>query len=244
MATMSSSCTAPAATPSPGGGNSPPSASATAVPFTTPAAGGARWPSATTIAASLDATSSASSTASPSTAPTSSPSRWADARWPASSASTPRRARSLTLCGTTAGATNDRVRALQSALRRERGEGGLRAHALAPGFPDRHPALALLFHQIRRLNPPRERGLLGPPPASYRGSAHQTLIEAGAPIAFIVGEHDRITSPELIREARSLLPGAELFEIAGAGHSTYFEQPAAFNDYALAFLARVEADEA
>ncbi len=60
------------------------------------------------------------------------------------------------------------------------------------------------------------------------------------PIAFIVGEHDRITSPALIREARGLVPGAELFEMMGAGHSTYFEQPQAFNDYVLDFLARAE----
>ncbi len=155
----------------------------------------------------------------------------------------PGRVRSLTLCGTTAGATNDRVRELQAALRVERGGGGLRAHAFAPDFPAREPALALLYHQIRRLNPPRERNILGPPPASYRGSTHQLLIDAGAPIAFIVGEHDRITSPELIREARSLIPGADLCEMAGAGHSTYFERPAAFTDYVLAFLARVEEGE-
>lgn len=155
----------------------------------------------------------------------------------------PGRARSLVLCGTNAGATNDRVRELQAALRAERGEGGLGRHALAPDFPREQPDLALLYHQIRRLNPPRERNVLGPPPANYRGSTHGMLIESGLPIAFIVGEHDRITSPELIREARSLVPGAELFEMAGAGHSTYFERPEAFNEYVLGFLARTEERE-
>ena len=155
----------------------------------------------------------------------------------------PERARSLVLCGTNAGATNDRVRELQAALRVERGEGGLRAHALAPHFPDEEPALAHLFHQIRRLNPPRERNVLGPPPANYRGSTHEMLVDSGLPIAFIVGEHDRITSPELIREAHSLVPGADLFEMAGAGHSTYFEQPEVFNAYVLDFLARAEGRE-
>ena len=153
----------------------------------------------------------------------------------------PERARSLVLCGTNAGATNDRVRELQATLRVERGEGGLARHALAPHFPREQPALALLYHQIRRLNPPREANLLGPPPATYRGSTHGMLLESGLPIAFVVGEHDRITSPELIRESHSLVPGADLFEMAGAGHSTYFEQPAVFNDYVLAFLARAEA---
>ncbi len=155
----------------------------------------------------------------------------------------PERGRSLVLCGTNAGATNDRVRELQAALRVERGEGGLRAHGLAPHFPGEQPALAALYHQIRRLNPPRERNVLGPPPANYRGSTHQMLVDSRLPITFIVGEHDLITSPELIREAHSLVPGADLFEMAGAGHSTYFEQPDVFNDYVLAFLARAEAGE-
>ena len=149
----------------------------------------------------------------------------------------PERVRSLTLCGTNAGATNDRVRELQAELRVERGEGGLREHALAPDFAAAEPALATLFHQIRRLNPPRPRGLLGPPPASYRGSTHELLAAPGVPVLFVVGEHDRITSPELVREACSLVPGAGLIEIAGAGHSAYFERPAAFNEAVLAFLA-------
>ena len=62
-------------------------------------------------------------------------------------------------------------------------------------------------------------------------------------MAFVVGERDRITSPALVREARSLVPGAEFFEVARAGHSAYYERPAAFNGFALAFLARAEARE-
>ena len=135
----------------------------------------------------------------------------------------------------------ERVRAHQAELREERGEGGLARYAIMPAFAAQHPELALLYHQIRRLNPAREANLLGPPPASYRGSTHELLMGSGLPIAFVVGEHDRITSPALIREARGLVPGASLFELVGAGHSTYFEQPQAFNDYVLRFLARAEA---
>ena len=69
------------------------------------------------------------------------------------------------------------------------------------------------------------------------------LVDSRLPITFIVGEHDLITSPELIRESHSLVPGADLFEMAGAGHSTYFEQPDTFNEYVLAFLARAEERE-
>lgn len=136
---------------------------------------------------------------------------------------------SLTLCGTTAGATNDRVRELQDELRDERGEGGLREHALAPGFEEEHPHLALLYRQLNALNPPRPKGLLGRPPPTYRGSTHEMIARLGVPVLYIVGEHDLITSPEMIREAQSLIPGAQYHEIRGAGHSCYFERPEEWN---------------
>lgn len=149
----------------------------------------------------------------------------------------PERVLSLVLCGTTAGATNDRVRELQDELKDERGEGGLREHALAPGFEEAEPALAVLYRQINALNPKRPKGLLGRPPATYRGSMHGPIAALGVPVLFIVGEHDMITSPEMIREARSLIPGATFYEVKGAGHSCYFERAAEWNGVVAAFLA-------
>jgi len=150
----------------------------------------------------------------------------------------PQRLRSVVLCGTTAGATNDRIREIQDELRDFRGEAGLREHALAPGFETANPGLALLYRQVNAINPPRPKGLLGRPPATYRGSMHGPLAALGVPILFLVGEHDRITSPEMIREAQSLIPGAERYEIAGAGHSAYFEAADEWNHVVAGFLAK------
>jgi pimeloyl-ACP methyl ester carboxylesterase len=148
----------------------------------------------------------------------------------------PDKVRSLVLCGTTAGATNDRVREIQDELKDERGDGGLREHALARAFEDSHPGLALLYRQINALNPPRPRGLLGRPPATYRGSMHDPISGLGVPVLFVVGEHDLITSPEMIREARALIPGARFHEIRGAGHSAYFENAVEWNRVVSDFL--------
>ncbi len=148
----------------------------------------------------------------------------------------PERVASITLCGTTAGATNDRVRELQDELRDERGEGGLREHALAPGFEEANPAMGILYRQMNALNPPRPSGLLGRPPSTYRGSTHEMIAKLGVPVLYIVGEHDMITSPEMIREAQSLIPGAQYHEVKGAGHSCYFERPAEWNDVVGSFL--------
>lgn len=148
----------------------------------------------------------------------------------------PQRVASITLCGTTAGATNDRVRELQDELKDERGEGGLREHALAPGFEEENPGLAILYRQMNALNPPRPKGLLGRPPATYRGSTHEMIANLGVPVLYIVGEHDMITSPEMIREARSLIPGARYYELKGAGHSCYFERADEWNAVVGSFL--------
>jgi len=151
----------------------------------------------------------------------------------------PGRIRSLVLCGTTAGATNDRVRELQDQLKEERGEGGLREHALSGAFEAANPALATLYRQINALNPPRPRGFLGRPPATYRGSMHGLLGELGVPVLFVVGEHDLITSPEMIREAQALIPNSEYHEVKGAGHSAYFEAAEEWNRVVSRFLAGV-----
>jgi pimeloyl-ACP methyl ester carboxylesterase len=154
----------------------------------------------------------------------------------------PARVRSLLLCGTTAGATNDRIREIQDELRDLRGPGGLRDHALAPGFAEREPALALLYRQLNALNPKRPAGLLGRPPASYRGSMHTALASLGVPILFVAGEHDHITSPEMIREASALIPGSRQAIITGAGHSCYFEAAAEWNRIAREFWASASSD--
>jgi 3-oxoadipate enol-lactonase len=149
----------------------------------------------------------------------------------------PARIRSLVLCGTTAGATNDRVRELQDVLKEARGEGGLREHALSDDFESANPVLASLYRQINALNPRRPAGFLGRPPATYRGSMHPVLTELGIPILFLVGERDMITSPEMIREAAALIPGAGVEVLLNAGHSAYFESPDEFNRLVLDFLA-------
>lgn len=153
----------------------------------------------------------------------------------------PGKVRAIVLCGTTAGATNDRIRELQDVLREERGDGGLREHALAPGFERANPPLALLYRQVNALNPARPSGFLGRPPATYRGSMHEAISGTGAPVLFVVGEHDLITSPEMIREAGGLIAGARVHEVAGAGHSAFFEAATEWNAVVSAFLAEAEA---
>ena len=156
----------------------------------------------------------------------------------------PARFRSLTVSGSNAGCVDDRLRARKEELQASGAlNGTLLQRALAEGFREREPGLANLYDRIRSINPPRPRDFLAPPPQlrSYRGTgARDRLLESGVPLLWIVGEHDRVVPAELVRISHELTPGSRYHEIAGAGHSAYFEQAEAWNAEVLAFIDDVE----
>ncbi len=148
----------------------------------------------------------------------------------------PGRCRGMVLAGTTGGAVDDDVRERQAAHRQsEAGRLPLMRRALAPSFQEGAPEHDFLYRSIARLNPPRARDFLAPIPG-YRGSSAQRLAEAGFPILFLVGEHDAITPPGIIEGCHRAVPGSRFAVIDGAGHSSYFERPDAFNETVLEFL--------
>lgn len=58
------------------------------------------------------------------------------------------------------------------------------------------------------------------------------------PALVIVGSADALTSPDGARHLASLIPGAEMAVIEGAGHLSNMEKPEEFNRIVLDFLAR------
>ncbi|MEP7155959.1 MAG: alpha/beta hydrolase [Betaproteobacteria bacterium] len=115
---------------------------------------------------------------------------------------------------------------------------------------DRHPALesqfgrrgvterakAFLYNQISStsLAPPVEQ-LRRQLPQSFWPAESVNAIKV--PTLFIVGSNDDIFSPEVIRDAAMQVPGAVVREIAGAGHSPYFETPDTWNALVQEFIA-------
>jgi 3-oxoadipate enol-lactonase len=65
------------------------------------------------------------------------------------------------------------------------------------------------------------------------------LIEV--PTLVLVGEQDRVTSPELSQALADAIAGAEYLVLAGAGHLANIERPGDFNAAVESFLERVEA---
>lgn len=68
---------------------------------------------------------------------------------------------------------------------------------------------------------------------------HDRVAELGVPVLFVAGTHDEIFPAPALAASAALLPGAHYVEIPAAGHSPYFEQPAAWNDAVLSFLRRI-----
>jgi 3-oxoadipate enol-lactonase len=146
--------------------------------------------------------------------------------------------RALVLSGTNGGAVNDHIRARQETAARERGP-SLGPHSVAPEFKVAHPERWFLYQALGRLNPPRPRDFLALPPG-FRGSTSDRLAASGIPILYLVGEHDTVTPPDMIEMCHAIVPGSRFEMIPAAGHSTYFEQPRAFNGLVMRFLRESE----
>lgn len=149
----------------------------------------------------------------------------------------PGRCRALVLAGTTGGAVDDDVRDLQDAYREtETGALPLGKRSVSPQLKERAAATEFLYRSIGKLNPPRAKDFLAPIPG-YRGSSAERLSQADFPLLFLVGDHDAVTPPEIIAACHRATPGSRYVVIPESGHSTYFEQAAAFNAAVLAFLS-------
>lgn len=65
-----------------------------------------------------------------------------------------------------------------------------------------------------------------------------TLRQLQRPVFLLTGEADLYAPPPLQAMIATYLPNAETHTLREVGHAAYWEQPAAFNDIVLAFLAR------
>lgn len=158
------------------------------------------------------------------------------------------RVRALVLGGTTGAVADQAVRDGRDRASAARGDKGLGAFSVKPGYADEHPELYFLLRQISRMNPPRPRDFLGPPnpPPPEPGTPpripmHERLLAAGTPVQYIVGEFDMITPPDLIAICHALLPGSRYHLVKDSGHSAYWEKTEEFNAVALQFLLEIDA---
>jgi pimeloyl-ACP methyl ester carboxylesterase len=154
----------------------------------------------------------------------------------------PELVRALILADTKAGADDDQGRANRRAmieLAREKGAGAV-ADRMIPGMVgkttrEKNPDLVEAMHRMMSLAP--VEGIAGALQAmSDRPDSTGTLATIDVPALVIVGEEDALTP---LKEAHALhagIAGSRLEVIAGAGHVSNLERPAAFNHVVSEFL--------
>ncbi len=120
--------------------------------------------------------------------------------------------------------------------------------AYAEDYPDREPAMALLM-RIRlnfenfplpewlSFNLTKSRSNMRYMPTGIRIGTDD-LEALTAPTMFLVGDQDKIVYPEAVRMVHEQTAGSEYVEVAGCGHSVYWERPEVFNQVVGEFLER------
>jgi pimeloyl-ACP methyl ester carboxylesterase len=153
----------------------------------------------------------------------------------------PDRARSIVLTNTVGGLWTDALLAQFMEYARS-------ARSEAEAHAGEHPALgaertadnlahAFLYQQLNTFHSPPMLDVV--PALLATRHAHEDVRALGLPVLVVTGSEDPIFSAPLVGESAALLK-AELVEIAGAGHSPYWEQPDEYNAALLAFLSRVD----
>ena len=148
----------------------------------------------------------------------------------------PERVRALVLADTVLGMKLPEAIAAENAVIRDANESlGQLERVLGVKTRENEPELTQLYAQIASFNMVNRHtagGEFGP------GVTPEDLAATGVPILLIVGSDDVLAQPQIISAVHKLMPGADLVEVPDAGHSVYFEAPAAFNEAVFAFLER------
>lgn len=147
------------------------------------------------------------------------------------------RVRALVLACTPGGFCDDAVLASVAETGRRIEAAGIdHTPALGASFARRRPDLVHLYDQIGALNTRVELSSvtrLFEPVARVAPEQAQRLA---TPTLLLTGDEDLLFPSAMMHGVAKALPGAEIEEIPGAGHSIYFEMPERFNALVSDFL--------
>jgi 3-oxoadipate enol-lactonase len=107
--------------------------------------------------------------------------------------------------------------------------------AVSPRFVERDPAQSFLYQQLNTLHSPPLEAVAG---AVRTRTDPTAMVALEIPTLVIAGDEDDLFPPALLRTVADAL-GARFAVLEGAGHSAYFETPAAWNATYSAFLAEL-----
>jgi 3-oxoadipate enol-lactonase len=145
----------------------------------------------------------------------------------------PERVAGLVMADTSGGLADPRV--LAEYKRNGEPPGDPAERALGPLFRKRDPEGVFLYRQIGGLNPPVREPLMdlllskdGPKAREVKALKCRTL--------FIVGQHDPMVTPKIVKMCARAFPRSTTKVVPGAGHSVYYEQPKLFNKLLIDFI--------
>lgn len=150
----------------------------------------------------------------------------------------PERVRSLTLANTIGGLFTPELHAHFRGLLKA-GTADVRRlgqhSAISAQLAARDPALAFLYQQLDSFHEPPFAAVM----RALTGweVTHDQVNATGVPVLVVTSPEDQLFPAPLIRAGAAKLRDGRVVEIAGAGHSSYFERAPAFNAALLAFLA-------
>lgn len=98
------------------------------------------------------------------------------------------------------------------------------------------PELAELYRQLNSFNKVNRKNLAG---AFTNLVRPEELAATAIPVLFIVGEADVLFPADAVRQLHREVANSTFVEVAGSGHSAFFEEPAKFNSEVVSFLDRV-----
>jgi pimeloyl-ACP methyl ester carboxylesterase len=102
------------------------------------------------------------------------------------------------------------------------------------------PAMHLLYRHIDDMNRTLDKEALRSRMTAIRTRDPADLARGRCPVLFIANDEDVQIPPFAADAMARVIPGARVRHIPDAGHSAYFERPAAFNRLVEEFFASVE----
>jgi 3-oxoadipate enol-lactonase len=102
------------------------------------------------------------------------------------------------------------------------------------------PAAHFLYREIDALSFGLDKEAMRAKLRALRTAPPEAVAALKMPLLCLTGEEDVVIPPEAVATLSRLVPGARLEQVPAAGHSVYFERPAAFNSLLDSFLQTVD----
>lgn len=147
----------------------------------------------------------------------------------------PDRVRAVLLANTPGAISNEATLANTASLIKLVTTAGLGSTAISAQFIARCPERALLYQQIAAYNTGAKPNILG---AEFAVTP-QAVIDSKCPFGVLASDLDPLFPADMLESVAADI-GAECVRVNGAGHSTYFEKPEAFNSILAEFLRRYD----